>query len=149
MGGSDDDSNIVELSIPEHAEAHRILYETYGKLEDKYAWLALSNKKEEAEKARIELVKQRLLGQPKSAIQRQRMSDTHKRNPVCGHAGKHHSVEWRKAHSERMREYWKERIHFAKLNVGKRKFVSETGEIKMMFPKDAPEGWIRSPRSKK
>lgn len=43
MGGSDDPSNIVELTIEEHAEAHRILYEQYGKLEDKLAWMGLSN----------------------------------------------------------------------------------------------------------
>ena len=42
MGGSDDPSNIVELTIEEHAEAHRILYENYGKIQDKWAWLGLS-----------------------------------------------------------------------------------------------------------
>lgn len=41
-GGSDDPSNIVELTIEEHAEAHRLLYEQYGRLEDKWAWLGLS-----------------------------------------------------------------------------------------------------------
>jgi hypothetical protein len=42
MGGSDDPSNIVKLSVAEHANAHRILFETYGKTEDKIAWLCLS-----------------------------------------------------------------------------------------------------------
>lgn len=42
MGGSDDPSNLVELSIEDHAEAHKILFEKYGKIEDKLAWLALS-----------------------------------------------------------------------------------------------------------
>lgn len=41
-GGSDDPSNIVELTIEEHAEAHRLLYEQHGRLEDKWAWLGLS-----------------------------------------------------------------------------------------------------------
>ena len=43
MGGSDDPSNIVMLTVEEHAEAHRILYETYGRWQDKLAWLGLSN----------------------------------------------------------------------------------------------------------
>jgi hypothetical protein len=42
MGGSDDSSNLIELTVEEHAEAHRALYEQYGKWEDKVAWLSLS-----------------------------------------------------------------------------------------------------------
>ena len=42
MGGTDDPSNIVELTVEEHANAHRILWETYGLWEDKIAWLGLS-----------------------------------------------------------------------------------------------------------
>jgi hypothetical protein len=41
-GGTDDPSNLVELSVFEHAEAHRILYETYGLEEDLIAWRGLS-----------------------------------------------------------------------------------------------------------
>lgn len=41
-GGSDDLSNIVELSIEEHAEAHYKLYKEYGRWQDKLAWKALS-----------------------------------------------------------------------------------------------------------
>ena len=42
MGGSDNPSNLIRLTIEEHAEAHRKLFETYNKPEDKLAWLALS-----------------------------------------------------------------------------------------------------------
>jgi len=42
MGGSDDASNIVSLTIEEHAEAHRKLYEMYNKYEDYLAWKCLS-----------------------------------------------------------------------------------------------------------
>lgn len=42
MGGSDDPSNLIELTIEEHAEAHRKLYEQYGKVEDKIAWQSLA-----------------------------------------------------------------------------------------------------------
>jgi len=41
-GGSDDPSNIVYLSVKEHAEAHRDLYEKNGKIEDYLAWKGLS-----------------------------------------------------------------------------------------------------------
>lgn len=41
-GGSDDPSNLVELTIEEHAEAHRMLYEQYGRDEDRLAWKGLA-----------------------------------------------------------------------------------------------------------
>lgn len=42
MGGTDDPSNLIELTVEEHAEAHRLLYEEYGKQEDYIAWKTLS-----------------------------------------------------------------------------------------------------------
>jgi len=42
MGGTDDPSNLIKLTIEEHAEAHRILYEKYGLWQDKLAWQGLS-----------------------------------------------------------------------------------------------------------
>lgn len=41
-GGTDEKSNLIELTIEEHAEAHRLLYEQYNKEEDRIAWLGLS-----------------------------------------------------------------------------------------------------------
>jgi hypothetical protein len=41
MGGTDDTSNLIELTIEEHAEAHRILYEQHGHWQDKVAWHGL------------------------------------------------------------------------------------------------------------
>ena len=42
MGGTDDPSNLIELSVEEHAEAHRKLYEEYGCEYDRLAWLGLA-----------------------------------------------------------------------------------------------------------
>ena len=42
MGGTNDPENIKALSIEEHSEAHRLLYEEHGKIEDRLAWLGLS-----------------------------------------------------------------------------------------------------------
>ena len=50
MGGTNDPSNLVELTVEEHAEAHRKLYEEHGNSYDFVAWKALSGQigKEEA-----------------------------------------------------------------------------------------------------
>ena len=49
MGGTDDSSNLIKLTIEEHALAHKKLYDLYGKLEDKVAWLALSGQDKKKE----------------------------------------------------------------------------------------------------
>lgn len=41
-GGTNDASNLIKLTIEEHAEAHRILYEKHGRWQDRVAWLTLS-----------------------------------------------------------------------------------------------------------
>jgi len=41
MGGTNDPENLISLTPEEHAEAHRILYENYGKIEDYLAWKGL------------------------------------------------------------------------------------------------------------
>jgi hypothetical protein len=41
MGGSDDSSNLVELTVEEHAEAHKKLWEQYGNIKDYCAWKGL------------------------------------------------------------------------------------------------------------
>jgi len=53
MGGTDDPSNLVRLTIEEHAEAHRILYETYGNEYDRAAWLGLSGRIDKQEASRL------------------------------------------------------------------------------------------------
>ena len=44
IGGTDDPSNLVELTVEEHAEAHRLLFEQYGNKQDYIAWQALSGR---------------------------------------------------------------------------------------------------------
>ena len=41
MNGTDDPSNIIEVTVEEHAELHRRLYMTFGFIEDKLAWKML------------------------------------------------------------------------------------------------------------
>ena len=42
MGGSDDPSNLIELTVEEHAEAHRKLFEEHGHWQDELAWKGLA-----------------------------------------------------------------------------------------------------------
>ena len=79
-GGTDDPSNLVKLSIEEHAEAHRKLYEQYGRWQDSLAYRALSG----------------MIGNEEVILE----SISHKgeRNPMYG---KHHSPETRKKISEK------------------------------------------------
>ena len=41
MGGTDDASNMIRLTVQEHAEAHKNLWEIHGKIEDWCAWQGL------------------------------------------------------------------------------------------------------------
>ena len=41
-GGTDDPENLVELSIEEHADAHRVLFEKHGRWQDYLAWKGLT-----------------------------------------------------------------------------------------------------------
>ena len=61
MGGTDDPSNLVDLTVEQHAEAHRLLYEEHGKEEDRLAWLGLSGQIGKEEIIR----KQKLIGAQK------------------------------------------------------------------------------------
>jgi hypothetical protein len=49
MGGTDHPSNLVELTIEEHAEAHRKLFEEHGRWQDEIAWKTLSGQISNAE----------------------------------------------------------------------------------------------------
>jgi len=44
LGGTDDPSNLIELTVEEHAEAHRKLYEEHNNWQDYCAWQALSGR---------------------------------------------------------------------------------------------------------
>lgn len=44
LGGTDAPDNLVELTVEEHAEAHRTLYEEHNNWQDYCAWQALSGR---------------------------------------------------------------------------------------------------------
>ena len=44
LGGTDHPNNLIELTVDEHAEAHRLLYEQHKNWQDYCAWQALSGR---------------------------------------------------------------------------------------------------------
>src|SRR4051794_17925174 len=63
MGGTDDEGNLTPpITISEHAEAHRELWEEHGHREDLIAWKCLSGRMT-TEQARLEAAR---IGQEKS-----------------------------------------------------------------------------------
>lgn len=52
MGGTDDPDNLVELTVEEHAEAHKKLWEEHGEWQDYLAWQGLLGLMPKAEIAR-------------------------------------------------------------------------------------------------
>lgn len=85
-GGTDHPSNIVELSIAEHAEAHKLLYEENGKEYDRFAWLGLAGLI-----GREEIV-YAILTLPKSEEHKRKISDAHKGKPKPWSVGNTHAA---------------------------------------------------------
>lgn len=87
VGGTDDPSNLIELTVEEHAEAHRLLWEKYGRWQDRVAWQALSKSIPKAEIIRL---KQSLATkgkkQTKEHIEKRKMFG--QKNPMFGKYGK-------------------------------------------------------------
>jgi len=55
-GGSDDPSNLVQLTVEQHAEEHKKLWGQYGRWQDKIAWKTLSGQISK-QQAREEMMK--------------------------------------------------------------------------------------------
>ena len=62
MGGTDEPSNLIRLTIEEHAEAHRKLYEEHGRWQDRLAWKSLSGLISCSESKRIAIKTGAILG---------------------------------------------------------------------------------------
>ncbi len=86
MGGSSDPENIIELSVEQHAEAHRQLFFKHGKHEDYVAWKGLEKHigKEEIYIETSSMGGLNNAGKPKS--------ETHKAN--ISNANKGQSSHW-------------------------------------------------------
>ena len=125
MGGTDNPSNLIELTIEEHAEAHRLLYEKYGRVQDRRAWMGLSKMMTGKE------IINEILRAPKSEEHKRKISEAHKGKPKpwmigtrngAGNAGKPKSEEHKKnialsklgTTREPFSEEWKQALRDAK-----------------------------------
>ena len=91
MGGSDDPSNIIVLTVEEHAEAHRKLYEEHGRWQDLCAYKVLANEINQEEAIKIAKAEAGRLGglkskRPKHTYANQKM--TFKMKGTCPHCNK-------------------------------------------------------------
>lgn len=93
-GGTDDPSNLIELTVEEHAEAHRLLFEQYGRWEDELAWKSLSGHigKEEIIKEKLSQAGKKSSGKYKAKSEewKQKMSDIKKGVPRPEFQGDNH-----------------------------------------------------------
>lgn len=144
MGGSDAEENIAILSIEDHAEAHRNLYESYGKIEDFIAWKCLSGKSNEVEEERIHLAKSKF----KEFLQDDARTSEWKFKISSSLKGKSQSEKTRKKRSESLRRSYKNgRRNFFK-EMPKEFFLSNYYEndmaVKMAKGRKKSEKWRNS-----
>jgi len=115
MGGSDHPLNLILLSIEEHAEAHKKLYEQHNNQYDYIAWKALSGQISSAE-ATILAVKKANTGKKHTEETKKLWSEqrTGQNNPFFG---KTHSEEFKEKqrllklgtkHTEETKKLWSE-----------------------------------------
>ena len=109
-GGTDDTSNIVELTIEEHAEAHRKLYEEDGRWQDRLAWQALSG-----QIGKEEIIRQKIVLANKGV----KRTTEHKRNISLAKMGHKHSEKTKRRMSEAQSGVPKSKEHKAALRKPK------------------------------
>ena len=98
MGGTDDPTNLMELTVEEHAEAHRLLYEQHGRYQDFYAWQGLSG----------QIGKEELIKQIQSAANSKPKSEETKRKMSIAFTGRKYSKEFCENASNIMKVRWKQ-----------------------------------------
>ena len=144
MGGTDDSSNFICLTIEEHAEAHRLLYEQYGKREDYMAWKGLSGQlgKEDLIKDKLSLNSSRpgesnpFYGmkhteETKRKISEKKMGHTYNKGIPKSEEHKQKISEFRKASAQRYKfEHQDGRI-----------FEGSTRELADMLKSNPAEPW--------
>lgn len=135
-GGTDHPDNLIELTVEEHAEAHRLLYEQYGDQEDYIAWQGLSaligkeemlieksklggrkNTKPKTEEHKRKIAEANKKAHPKGLPQvggvQTHSEETKKKisEAMKGHSNSknHSSDEYRKKQSEAMKRAWLKR----------------------------------------
>ena len=126
MGGSDDPSNLIELTIEEHAEAHRKLWEDLGHQEDYIAWRCLTGQitNQEATLEAIRLARYRSRG-----VKKKPLSEETKKNISNAKKGKTISYpKNRKSRSSEDKKKISEKMMGEKNHFFGKKHTEETKE---------------------
>ena len=132
MGGTDDPENIIELTIEEHAEAHRLLWEQYGKRQDWLAWQGLLGlvSKQEITKEILSLAGKRGGSNGKG---------------VTGNRAKGGHANWKKNKEQvikTLRENGRKYGHLGGIPGDKWIWITNSKEeIKFLKNDEIPEGW--------
>lgn len=120
LGGTDDASNLVKVTIQKHAELHKQLWEDLGHWEDELAWKALSGQIGKEEIISIKIREGGLKGARKSK------SEETKRKMSLYHTGKKRSELLKKSISK---------SHVGKkLSEETKKKISQTVKLKGIKP---------------
>jgi len=102
-GGTDDPSNLIKLSVEDHAAAHKGLYEKYGRWQDRIAWHFLSNQITSAEAIK-QAQREGNMG-PRSGRRLEATLENAKKGNMIW-TGQKHREETKKQISEKNKEYW-------------------------------------------
>ncbi len=112
-GGTDEPGNLVLLTVEEHAEAHKALYEKHGRTEDKLAWLGLAG----------------MIGQEELFLERSRLGG-YKSNIGDIMRGKEFSEDHRRKLAEKANNRAKIRCPLCGVSATKQMLVRHHGEGK-------------------
>ena len=133
-GGTDHPDNLIKLTIEEHTEAHRLLYEKYGRWQDKIAYQALSGS---IGKDEIIWAKQHY---PRTEEHNRKISDSQRGedNHMYG-----------KSHSEESKEQMSESSKGKKHSDVTKKKMSESQKKRLPFPEETRKKMSESAKKRR
>lgn len=148
-GGTDDPSNLVELSVSDHAEAHKTLYEQHGRWQDYVAWQGLAKLSPKEELVRIRQreagkLRHQLHPNPFAGIRTEHnfAVNTEHQKKVCELATSNTAMEKRKkTFAEKQHQQKENNSQFGTVwCVGTD--AIDLSELKKYNKEQIPEGWI-------